>query len=109
MPMKKQATKKTRATIRKLAKAGKVVSDGDVSKIDPKNPDFTITEAKLSYAWNQPGSCGFEVSWETVSAGFGKTMIYTKEGKLYCDNEAMNLLFLGSVLLRLLASAELTG
>ena len=106
--VKKEASKKDRETIKRLAKAGKVVLGGDLSQIDLLNPDFTVTKAELLYAWHQIGSNGFTVKWETVSGGFGETTFYTDKGKIYCDNETMSKFFVMSVLMKLLDTAELT-
>ena len=80
-----------------------------MTQITPADLNFAVTSAKLIYAWTQPGSSGFTVKWETASAGFGETGFYTKDGKLFCDNEAMGKFFIANVLMRLVEEAELTS
>ena len=109
MTMKtKKAPKKVVKKIRDLAKAGKVVSDGDLSKIDLDHLDFTVAKAELLYGWCRNGQPGFTVKWETVSAGFGQFQFYVDKGKFYCDNELMDKLFIAQVLMKMVDGAELT-
>lgn len=72
-------------------------------------PDWTVTRVRLD-AWNKGshGGPGFEVAYETWSAGFGTVTIYQDaDGKLNCDNEAMGRTFLKAVLSKLIDECEL--
>jgi hypothetical protein len=79
-----------------------------INRMDLHKPDFTITGTRLSCwgKWEQNDG-GFEINWDTVSAGCGSTTFYLKDGKLRCDNEGCGPIFLKSVLAALLKSAEL--
>ena len=94
------ASKETRETIKRLAQEGKVEFAGDVSKISTVNPDFTITSVKLM-------SPAFTIAWETVSAGFGTTAFYVKNGELYCANECMGKKFLTSLMTKFIEMCTL--
>jgi hypothetical protein len=56
-------------------------------------PDWTITRVRLMGL----GPTGFELAWETKSAGFGVVTILVKSDKLYCGNEGMGKKFIKSV------------
>jgi hypothetical protein len=80
-----------------------------INRMDLHDPDFTIVGIRLR-CWGpdvRNGGGGFRVEWDTVSAGFGSTAFYLKDGKLRCDNEGMGPVFLKSVLAALLERAEL--
>jgi len=64
-----------------------------------RKPDFTVTRAYLSEAWNHEKSKGFEISWETVSAGFGSITVAVDQetGKVRCDTESMSKRFVKEV------------
>jgi hypothetical protein len=93
-------------------KAGRVdMAPGFVESVNSmalENPDFTIVGIRLR-CWgpNVRNGGGFRVEWDTVSAGFGSTAFYLKDGKLRCDNEGMGREFLKSVLVDLVDRAIL--
>ena len=53
--------------------------------------DLTVTSAHLSHTWRTPGSQGFVIAWESVSAGFGEIAIsLNSENELVVDSECMS-------------------
>jgi hypothetical protein len=57
------------------------------------DPDFTVTRVRLLGL----DTTGFELAWETKSAGFGVLGFIVKGDKLYCANETMGKAFIKSV------------
>ncbi len=77
------------------------------------NPDFTIVEATVNSFWGpweeggRGNKGGMEISWSTVSAGFGSlTLHFSKEGELKVDSEGMGKDFCKSVLAKLIDSMD---
>ena len=80
--------------------------------------DFSIVDAEITSIWGpwekteEDGTVrgnkgGFEVSWSTVSAGFGSlTVFIDRDGKLRADTETMGKEFCKSVLAKLVDSWE---
>ncbi len=65
----------------------------------PDKPDFTVTSATVTRTFKQ----GFEVSWSTVSAGFGMLTIWTDDdGNIKADMEGMSKNFCKEVLAKLI-------
>ena len=90
-----ETPQEARDAIVRLAREGKVEFAGDITKIKLHDLDFSIEKVELV---GQGDDCSFLLSWETVSAGFGTTRFYTKNGKLCCANECMGKQFLTSLM-----------
>ena len=113
----KKASKKTTDKIKKLAKLGKVVvrkKDAEAfSNIDLSELDHTVTGAEIEQVWGRwrrgknGNDGGFDVAWQTKSAGFGHATFYLKKGKLHCSNECMGREFLKAIMCRLVEEAIL--
>ena len=65
-----------------------------------------VIRASLANAWRRGKKCGFVVSWETVSAGFGETDFVLENGKLTCYDETMGKEFVKEVLAKLADGAK---
>ena len=123
------ASKKIVAKIRTAAKAGRIglanptperqaaftslnaaIQVAKTTK-KPLKVDLTLTGAKLESTWSKwrkkvkgkifGNDGGFEISWSTVSAGFGGLTFYIKDGKLHCETEGMGKKFIVKVLVKL--------
>jgi hypothetical protein len=80
-------------------------------------PDWTLTGVKVDSVWGKwqkkihgetlGNDGGFEVSWSTVSCGFGGLTFYLKDGKLHCDNEGMSKKFIMKVFKKLVEETQL--
>ena len=87
------------------ARAQKALATMDFN--DP-NPDFTITEIDLN-CWGpfklygvQINYGGFDITYETKSAGRGRVTIYNaNDGKLRCERQGMSQQFIKDLLARL--------
>jgi hypothetical protein len=101
------ASNETRDTIKRFAQEGKVEFAGDVSNINLADPDFTVEKVELIGVHSDDNEIGFGLGWETVSAGFGTTEFYVKNGKLYCANECMGKKFLTSLMTKFVESCIL--
>jgi len=120
---------KERATSEEREKAAKLIEEGKVEwsevgeeyfakggTIARHNPDLTLTSATLTSCWgpwqktykdghSHGNKGGFEISWGTVSAGFGVlTICITNEGTIKVDSECMDKEFCLKVLAKLLES-----
>lgn len=81
-------------------------------------PDFTVVDATVTSFWgpwektDEDGTVrgnkgGMEISWSTVSAGFGTlTICLRNDGKLWADTEGMGKKFCKEVLAKLIDSLE---
>ena len=59
--------------------------------------------------WSHGGSTiGFRLSWNCREIGFGEADFYVKEGKSYCDDEAMSPEFIEAVLIKYARALTLT-
>ncbi len=72
------------------------------------NPDFTVVDAIITGFWGpwEKNQGGMEISWGTVSAGFGTLVLYIKDGKLHADTERMGKDFCKEVLAKLVDDME---
>lgn len=71
-----------------------------------RKPDFTVTRAEISGAWENERGTGFEISWGTKSAGFGTiTLVTDKDGNTHIDDECMSKEFVANVFIKLLTGA----
>ena len=76
-----------------------------------------MNEEQLKQYLSQfPDSCGpasndeeshVTVAWSAKDIGFGEFVFYYKDGKLRCDNEAMNKDFIKKMLCQMVDDAEL--
>jgi hypothetical protein len=99
-------------------KAGRVVIAPDVARgireINLADPDFTVTDTTLS-CWGAfkrdddgyGNDGGFEITWQTKSAGFGRIVFYLKDGELRCHNEGMGPTFIASVFAHLVGHTKM--
>jgi len=98
----------------KAIEMGNVVIDTNaaesIKSMKLNDPDFTVTGTILN-CWGKTDNNlgGFEVLWQTVSAGFGSATFYIDQtGKLCCENEGMSRRFLRDVLSHLVGNAILS-
>jgi hypothetical protein len=82
------------------------------------SPDFTITGARVVTFWGaweredpdgtiRGNKGGIEVSWRTVSAGFGTiTVVLNNDGKVEIDSEGMSKDFVKQVFCKLIDEAK---
>jgi hypothetical protein len=119
-----EATQEERDKIVELIKAGRVTSSemgqrywDRAGSINTKDPDFTVVEVSPKFwgEWEKTSEDGevrgnqggVEISWSTVSAGFGSlTLFVDKNGKLKADTEGMGKEFCKQVLLKLIEQME---
>lgn len=83
--------------IKRLAEEGKTQFMGDIERIVPTEPNWTVIRA-VSYNH-------FGVHWETTSAGFGECGFYFNDGKIHCDSEGLGRDFVRAVLNKLVDDA----
>src|SRR6266446_6394485 len=106
-----KANEEEREKLLKLLKEGKVewpeVSKGCFERrISTDKPDFAVVEAHVKF-WGpyERKQGGMEISWGTVSAGFGiLTIFLDKDGTLKADTEMMGKEFCKKVLCKLVDS-----
>jgi hypothetical protein len=112
-----KASKKIKEKIKAAAKAGRIVCkkkdapsiNGLLSAIKSgKEPDWTLTSVSLESYWGkwERNDGGFEVRWNTKSAGCGGFTFYLKSGRLYCDNECLDKEFAKEVVCKLVNSSK---
>ncbi len=106
----REATDEERAKLREIAAAGRIISRDPVAMNNciktirsGGKPDFTLTKVEVESCWgkNKTNDGGFEVTWGTVSAGFGSLTFVKRDGKLICDAETMGREFVQEVLKKL--------
>ena len=82
--------------VNRLIKEGRVEMLGVPPNLNLKKGehDFTVTGVVIHE--------GFQVNWQTISAGFGELYFYLGDDqKIHCSNECMSRNFVRSVLLKL--------
>ena len=110
---KKEASEEERQKLIELLEEGKVEISPHgreyfqrAGKIDSVKPDFTLVKVEAAFwgPWEQAGYSskgGVELSWQTVSAGFGGlTLSLGPNGEFRVDNEGMSKEFCREVLLK---------
>ena len=110
-----EASEEDRQKITELIKAGRIEWSDQGKKyferagvIKTVNPDWGIVDVSVSF-WGKSdrNQGGMEISWSTVSAGFGGLTVFVdKDGKLKADTECMSKDFCKSVLIKLIDSWE---
>ena len=119
-----EATQEEKDKIIECIKAGRVKSSeigqrywDRAGSINMKEPDFTLVEVSPKFwgKWEKVAEDGevrgnqggVEISWSTVSAGFGSlTLFVDRDGKLKADTEGMSKEFCKQVLLKLIEHME---
>lgn len=112
-----EASPEDRAKIVKALEAGRVsIEPGKEEAIGRmfanglgSPSDFTLTKVEVESCWGKwnGNDGGFEVAWQTVSAGAGGLTFYLRGGKLHCDNESMSQDFIKGVLSKMVDEMEL--
>jgi hypothetical protein len=110
------ASEAERQKIIRALEAGRVVIDPSaaeaIGRLDRDNPDFTITSTALECwgPWHEDdrgNDGGFEIKWETRSAGCGRLVVCLEDGRLVCQNEGMGRRFIREVFEHLIGQMEL--
>ncbi len=108
--MSEEASQEVRDKIVEALESGRVVvrDEAALERINLRNPDLTVTEARLVSAWGpwDRNEGGILIEWSTVSAGFGElSIVRNKDGTVKIDSESMSRDFVKSVLAKLVDDA----
>jgi hypothetical protein len=80
------------------------------AKASGAKADWKVTRARMGYSGpiGPAGESGFEVRWETESAGFGVMTVYEDEDGPRCESEGLSRDFVKAVVLKLVDSMLFT-
>lgn len=73
------------------------------AKARGEKADWTVTRTRLGYAGpvGPVGEMGFEIRWETESAGFGVVTVYDDDaGGVHCESEGLSRNFVRAVFMK---------